>query len=240
MLSERSIKEYALKMQTTEVNAAREYFQHVFLSRLYSLPGSEKLAFKGGTALRIIFASPRFSEDLDFTSTLKEYHAGELLKKAVKMTEEENIPVKIEESKPTSGGYLAMYRAEILTYSIGAEINISTRKTRDPFKTETRLVAPAIHPAYTAVILDENILVSEKIQALLARKKPRDYFGLYYIVQNRLAIRSVIPYKKKILEALAQVKNEHLAKELKLFLPKSYWNLLPNLLSPLKKAVSAL
>ena len=39
----------------------------IFLSYLYQEPGSEKLLFKGGTALRIVFKSPRFSEDLDFS-----------------------------------------------------------------------------------------------------------------------------------------------------------------------------
>src|SRR3989338_8739659 len=48
-------------------NVVREYFQHVFLAKLYTLPGADKLQFKGGTALRIIYGSPRFSEDLDFS-----------------------------------------------------------------------------------------------------------------------------------------------------------------------------
>jgi predicted nucleotidyltransferase component of viral defense system len=38
-----------------------------FLSYLYKQPDSEKLLFKGGTALKFIFRSPRYSEDLDFT-----------------------------------------------------------------------------------------------------------------------------------------------------------------------------
>jgi len=48
-------------------NIVREYFQHVFLGELYKLPNAEKLLFKGGTALRIVYGSPRFSEDLDFS-----------------------------------------------------------------------------------------------------------------------------------------------------------------------------
>ena len=55
-------------------NALREYFQHLFLQELYQLAGSEQMLFKGGTALRIIYGSPRFSEDLDF-SFVREQHA---------------------------------------------------------------------------------------------------------------------------------------------------------------------
>jgi len=60
MLSENTIKELSVKLQTTEINIAREYFQHLFLSNLYKSKDSEKLAFKGGTALRIIYGSPLF------------------------------------------------------------------------------------------------------------------------------------------------------------------------------------
>ena len=48
-------------------NVVREYTQHLFLSELYRLPGAERLLFKGGTALRIVYECPRFSEDLDFS-----------------------------------------------------------------------------------------------------------------------------------------------------------------------------
>ncbi|MBN1444929.1 MAG: nucleotidyl transferase AbiEii/AbiGii toxin family protein [Candidatus Omnitrophica bacterium] len=57
----------ALQYKTTEINIAREYVQHLFLSSLYREKSSEKVLFKGGTALRIVFQSPRFSEDLDFS-----------------------------------------------------------------------------------------------------------------------------------------------------------------------------
>ena len=48
-------------------NIVREYFQNVFLAKLYTLSEAEKMLFKGGTALRILYGSPRFSEDLDFS-----------------------------------------------------------------------------------------------------------------------------------------------------------------------------
>jgi len=54
-------------------NIVREYFQHVFLGELYKLSNAEKLLFKGGTALRIVYGSPRFSEDLDFTRVINSH-----------------------------------------------------------------------------------------------------------------------------------------------------------------------
>ena len=67
MLSRDNLEKFTKLQQTSVRNVVREYCQHLFLSYLYQNPGSEKLLFKGGTALRIILKSPRFSEDLDFT-----------------------------------------------------------------------------------------------------------------------------------------------------------------------------
>src|SRR3989338_5954203 len=67
MLSRDNLERFTKSQQTSVQNVVREYCQHLFLSFLYQNPGSEQLLFKGGTALRMILKSPRFSEDLDFT-----------------------------------------------------------------------------------------------------------------------------------------------------------------------------
>ncbi|OGR08418.1 MAG: hypothetical protein A2341_17430 [Deltaproteobacteria bacterium RIFOXYB12_FULL_58_9] len=48
-------------------NVAREYLQLYVLRLLHELGLSTKWAFCGGTALRVLYALPRFSEDLDFS-----------------------------------------------------------------------------------------------------------------------------------------------------------------------------
>jgi len=49
-----------------KTNVLREYLQHVLLRNLFEQDLLPKLAFHGGTALRILYELPRFSEDLDF------------------------------------------------------------------------------------------------------------------------------------------------------------------------------
>ena len=51
------------KFQTTTDNVHREYAQHLFLSSLYQIENSNKILFKGGTAYRLAYKSPRFSEE---------------------------------------------------------------------------------------------------------------------------------------------------------------------------------
>src|SRR3990172_452987 len=68
MITQETIRKLAVQFRTSEFpNVVREYFQHLFLSQLYKLERADNLLFKGGTALRVIYGSPRFSEDLDFS-----------------------------------------------------------------------------------------------------------------------------------------------------------------------------
>ncbi len=69
MIDAKQVRELADRYQTTADNVIREYFQHLFLAYLYRQKDADHLLFKGGTALRIVWQSPRFSEDLDFTGT---------------------------------------------------------------------------------------------------------------------------------------------------------------------------
>ena len=84
-------------------NIVREYFQHVFLSELYKLPEAKRLLFKGGTALRIVYGSPRFSEDLDFSLIEPDKDCGfvEVLRRIKFLFESENygISIKISPTK---------------------------------------------------------------------------------------------------------------------------------------------
>ena len=112
-------------------NVVREYFQHIFLGELYKLPNSEKLLFKGGTALRIVYGSPRFSEDLDFSlfniaeHEVKSFVEGLFSHVLVEM-ERAGIKVEIgDKIGPTSGGYFGVATFRMFEYSpVSVEINI--------------------------------------------------------------------------------------------------------------------
>ena len=109
MIEAKAIRELADRYQTTADNVVREYFQHLFLSHLYRQKDSDHLFFKGGTALRVVWQSPRFSEDLDFTGTNTNIRAIEsVVEKTLVGVEGEGIHVKIDEAKKTSGGYFSI------------------------------------------------------------------------------------------------------------------------------------
>ncbi|MDP2790426.1 MAG: nucleotidyl transferase AbiEii/AbiGii toxin family protein, partial [Rectinemataceae bacterium] len=63
-------------------NLLREYVQARILGSLHESRAFESLSFVGGTALRFLYALPRFSEDLDFSlETPDGYDAARWLKK---------------------------------------------------------------------------------------------------------------------------------------------------------------
>src|SRR3989344_6174307 len=72
----------------------REYLQYLILSLIFSHKIGRKLTFLGGTCLRIVYGSKRFSEDLDFDNKnltegeftlLSQYIAKELEKLGLKV-----------------------------------------------------------------------------------------------------------------------------------------------------------
>ena len=64
---EQMLTRYSPKDKKETENALKEIVQELALVGLYRSKFFEKAAFYGGTALRILYGLPRFSEDLDFT-----------------------------------------------------------------------------------------------------------------------------------------------------------------------------
>lgn len=212
-------------------NIVREYFQHLFLSELYKLPGSEKMLFKGGTALRIVYNSPRFSEDLDFSvfeiQDIKSY-VESLFIKALDNIEKSGIKVDLgPKVGPTSGGYFGLATFKMYDYlPARVEINVSSRDGGS-MEGEVDSIANDFVPAYTIVHMPQSEIINEKIfGALIGRSKPRDFYDLYFIMRSKMLSTD---QKSK----LAAVKSEILDKaasldfksELGAFLPADQQNI---------------
>lgn len=224
MIEKRQVQKLAERWQTTVDNVVREYFQQLFLSRLYQEKGSDGLLFKGGTALRIIWQSPRFSEDLDFTGvniTIKEIEA--LMEGALAKIEMESVKTEIVESKSTSGGYLAIFQFETSEYKGRIQVEISLRNGKKGIGTAALIHSDLVVP-YTLIHLKEETLVAEKIRACLTRGKARDFYDLYFILRSRMAFKGAFIQDKQLkAKILYVVKSGRLdfKRELKAFLPVS-------------------
>lgn len=243
MITTAALRTLATRLQTTELNVRREYFQHLFLSYFYQQPLTDQIYFKGGTALRTLYGSPRFSEDLDFSSSVSNIHA---LEDAILGTladiARENIVVDITEAKTTSGGYLAIitFRADHPPVSVQIEISLREREKQG----EAVTIISDLMPAYTIIALSREQLVDEKIQALLFRKKARDFYDLYFILRanllpaHKLAVseanlKDLLP---QVLEALRKARIDFEG-ELKEFLPRSHWAVIRSFPASLEREI---
>jgi len=238
MLSQDALKEFTKKSQTIEKNIVREYIQHLFLSSLYKLPGAEKLLFKGGTALRFIYGSPRFSEDLDFTGE-RIYHyqiIDELFISALSEIGKQGIKINFKEAKPTTGGYLGIIYYELYDFIEDMKFEISLRNGKGLTK-EIITIINDYTPAYTIVSLPGAEIVKGKTAALLKRKKPRDYYDLYFFLRHPELHKFV--EKTRLKEVLEDIEKEKIGfrQELSVLLPASHQMILKNFGSNLAKEI---
>ena len=241
MIARQFITELSTKYQTSEQNIAREYCQHLFLSYLYRKKESEKLLFKGGTALRIIFSSPRFSEDLDFSScNLSAAAINDLIDSILIDISKEGIDyqknVNPDTAGETSGGYYAIVKLKLLEFDSEIRIQVSLRD-KEGLKSNTQLVENDFIAPYAITFLEESILVREKIQALLERAKPRDFFDLYFILRSRHLVGYVPKDISNLKERIIEILQNGWEKELKIYLPISYHSLIKDFKERLIKEI---
>lgn len=235
MISESVIKNLANKLQTTELNIRREYVQHLFLHYFYQQKDADKVYFKGGTALRIIFQSPRFSEDLDFSSnkaTINEIE--DILLQTIREIEREGMTVNLKESKRTSGGYLAVMNFLLGSQKVAIQLEISQREGKNIGEIKT--IVNDFIPPYIVMSLSQSQLTAEKIQALLTRKKARDFYDLYFILRANLLPASEKSILKQVILVLEKI-NIQFEFELKMFLIKSHWSVIRNFKETLKQEI---
>jgi predicted nucleotidyltransferase component of viral defense system len=241
MLSLENLKEFTKKFQTSEKNIVREYFQHLFLASLYKLPAAEKLLFKGGTALRFIYGSPRFSEDLDFTGWNIYCHKiiDEIFINTLSEIEKQGIKTSFREAKPTSGGYLGIVHYELYDFITDMKFEISLRSGKELTREITTIVNDYT-PPYTICHLSGKDIVKEKVRALLSRKKPRDYYDLYFLLRHPELHKFV--EKTSLKKALENLEKEKInfKKELSVLLPISHQIILKNFKSNLIREIKKL
>ena len=222
-----TIIDTAVRYHTSDINIAREYIQHMFLKTFYGLPMSDHVLFKGGTALRIVFDSPRFSEDLDYSAfDISRDEIENLFLSTLAELERSNIRVELrDKSGGTSGGYYGEAIFQLYEHTITFSINVIIREKVPLPKSEYKLIHKDLAPNYSLLLLPQEILVHEKIQALMTRAKPRDYYDLYFMLRSGM----IQPNDRLLLkDILVQVEQTNLdfKKELSVFLPTDHQSII--------------
>jgi len=188
----------AKKYKINESIILREYLQLFFLKELYSENESKKVFFKGGTCLRLIYDSPRFSEDLDFTVELKEdffidFIAGLFKKISKKET------IDFRERKTIAGKrFLLTANPALFSYESFINLDFSFReKILEPEKSIIKTDYPVLFTSYIYNLSKKEIF-AEKIRALLTRKtvEGRDIYDIWYLLNQGVKVDNALINKK--------------------------------------------
>ena len=210
LIAEQKARE--LKIDKTQV--VREYWELIVLKGLYESPFGRYLIFKGGTALRLTYGSPRFSEDLDFSLT-KDVLKGKfssLIKKIIAPFPELSL-TDLEEKYYT---YLAEIKVtqNYLPFPFRIKIEILKREIKD-YQWELKLLnSPATVIQVIGQVATLSQIYKDKLACLKGRAKPKDLFDLWYVSE---IIK--IPYTPQ----KYSLNKKELVRDLRKYLPSDFW-----------------
>lgn len=202
MLTQGQAETLAREAQTTTDNVLKEHYQIFALDILYGSSFGGSLVFKGGTALRLVYNSFRFSEDLDF-SLLKGLSFLDF-KKAVgrlpKIIPEARINDLYDKRNTLFAKLTFNLPFKPIPLGIKIEVNKGVKKIdyhaaliKSPFNN-----LEVIGQVYTL----EQIL-KDKARLIKERREPRDLFDAWYISQKlgqELAVPSKLKYSTRELK----------------------------------------
>ena len=190
MLDFQQIKDnYPEYMQRFERAILREYLQYKVLQAVFDSNHARKLAFLGGTALRIVYRNNRFSEDIDldnFGLSWKEFK--EVIQKVKRFMTLEGF--EVDTRSVTKGAYRCYLRFPAVLYEQGLSpfreekilIQLDTTAQGYPYEPKTVLVNK--FDVFTNIrVTPLNVLLSQKIYTAVNRKRPkgRDFYDITYL-----------------------------------------------------------
>jgi predicted nucleotidyltransferase component of viral defense system len=215
----------------------REYLQHKILQIIFDSPFATKLAFLGGTCLRIVHGNQRFSEDLDFDNFLIEASAFEAIASLI-TRELSKEGYTVEMKTVYKGAYHCYIRFPALLYQEGISghpeekilIQLDTEPQHFDFVPERFLLNR--FDVFTQIfITPKDLLLAQKFYAVLnrARNKGRDFFDIVFLLsltdqpnyaylQQKTGIQTAADLKTRILSRCAGIDMKEMATDVQPFL----------------------
>lgn len=216
MITQIQIKELAADFAIDEFTVFREYLQLIFLSYFYQNKKTEKIYFKGGTAIHFFLDSPRFSEDLDFSSEYRREEIKEIIQEVQKELKRElqEAEISLLHQCKDSIRFRLKYKSVNFKYPFTIRIDFTEKEAPKeivtlPLLTKFPIVFFPIIPHLSA----EEIL-AEKIRALLTRTKGRDLFDLWFLLKKGVVVDFSLA-EKKLKEVKKGFDREYLLKKIK-------------------------
>ncbi|MBN2200078.1 MAG: nucleotidyl transferase AbiEii/AbiGii toxin family protein [Candidatus Aminicenantes bacterium] len=197
----------------------REELELAILKSLFESRMGDALVFKGGTALRLAYGSPRFSDDLDFSALgpIKEEDFEKACRSAAKAVPDAALVEAL--AKHFTLFALLRFRVPYIGRPFSMKVEVSLRKA--PWKKgrdyELKLLSSEVtNVTALAQVATLERMEKDKREALEVRCQPRDLYDLWFISQKL----------GRDLEADASgIPPTVLRRELRKYLPRGQWRL---------------
>ncbi len=227
MITALQTADLAKRFQIDMVTVCREYLQLVFLDALYQNRQADAVCFKGGTAIRLLLDSPRFSEDLDFDTTYSKKEIKSLISDLEKMISRELPEIKIIQLYSGKHGMRFRIKLDVsflkfplivrldFTHVDKIKAEVSSLQTEFPVMVSTLVY----HQSF------ENVL-REKFLAVVEREKGRDLYDIWFLLQRKIALDKKL-VTKNLLKKIAAFPQTKLERDLRPFLPIPQRKIIP-------------
>jgi len=172
-----------LKISTPQI--VREEYELIVLKEIFSGNLADKLVFKGGTALRLAYDSPRFSDDLDF-SLLKNVKTEDFIN-VCKEISTNNPNIVLVEALKKFNTLFALFKVidSSISQNFSIKIKVSTRE--ENLKKDKDYSLIVLKSSVSPINLIANTFSLEKIlsdKLSIEPKRIRDAFDIWFIKQN--------------------------------------------------------
>jgi predicted nucleotidyltransferase component of viral defense system len=199
MIHPSEISKLAHQLGLGDKTIEKDYVLTWALLALADSPLCERLAFKGGTAIKKVYIPDyRFSEDLDFT-LLDASLTNDALQASVEglfpwLKQEANLTLAIRKIEVHSSGNPALY----LNYIGPLRGDLASRFIKVDFDRGEALEFPVRHEALRTgysdcqgrsarlVVYSLEEILAEKLRSLLTRTEPRDLYDVHYLLTNQM------------------------------------------------------
>ena len=238
MISLEQIKKYYPEnLRPFERFLLREYLQCKVLEIIFDSKFANRFAFIGGTALRLLHGSERFSEDLDFDNFgLSKEDFSDLTSHIKSKLELEGYEVEIRSVE--RGAFHCYIRFPKLLYETGLTgheeekilIRLDSESQHFEFQPETFILNK--FDIFTAIkVTPGNILLAQKFYAVINRErnKGRDFYDIVFLLgrnfkpeydflNQKLSIRNAEELKARLMEKLKKIDIEEMIDDVRPFL----------------------